>query len=136
MRAYTGSHIQSATTPCPSTTLLPLRMADINERNRHTFTALAGEPHYLSNHRVHRQTLRNPNPPKTRHTSEVAYAQNHITHKTRSHRWRLAPAFMRNDCRCRASFPRDGVAYAYIAYAKEQSHRRVQPCKFPQNSLA
>ena len=62
-----------------------------------------------------------PKPPKTRHTSEVAYA-----HRTTQHTKhdptdrRFAPAFMRNDRRCRASFPTiHGVAYAHIAYAKE-----------------
>ena len=85
----------------------------------------AGKPHYLSNHRDHRQNPKFPKPPKTRHTSEVADA-----HRTTQHTKhdptdrRFAPAFMRNDRRCRASFPtRHGIAYAYIAYAKGRSSR-------------
>ena len=71
------------------------------------------------------KTLSFPNPPKTRHTSEVADAHRttiHTKHDPTDRRF--APAFMRNDRRCRASFPtRHGIAYAYIAYAKGQSSR-------------
>ena len=60
-----------------------------------------------------------PKPPKTRHTSEVAYA--HTKHDPTDRR--LAHETMRNDCRCRESECRLHIAYAHIAYAKEQAVR-------------